>query len=88
MAFKNSSLKALQKLKDEDVKNAIYEAILDVEQASNLIDIRNIKKLKGYTSYFRIRAGNHRIGIKWEEEEKTLYFVTFDHRKDIYKKFP
>lgn len=88
VGFKNSFLKALQKLKDEDVKNAIYEAILDVEQSESLPEIRNIKKLKGYTSYFRIRVGNHRIGIKWEEDEKTLYFVTFDHRKDIYKKFP
>lgn len=88
VAFKNSFLKVLQKLKDEDVKNAIYEAILDAEQSVSLAEIRNIKKLKGYTSYFRIRIGNHRIGLKWEEDEKTLYFVTFDHRKDIYKKFP
>ncbi|WP_064197586.1 MULTISPECIES: type II toxin-antitoxin system RelE/ParE family toxin [Emticicia] len=88
VGFKNSFLKALQKLKDEDVKNAIYEAILDVEKSDSLTEIRNIKKLKGYTSYFRIRVGNHRIGIKWEEDEKMLYFVTFDHRKDIYKKFP
>ena len=80
VGFKNSFLKALQKLKDEDVKNAIYDAIFDAEQSESLTEIRNIKKLKGYTSYFRIWVGNHRIGIKWEEDEKTLYFVTFDHR--------
>ena len=54
VGFKNSFLKALQNLKDEDVKNAIYDAILYAEQSESLTEIRNIKKLKGYTSYFRI----------------------------------
>jgi mRNA-degrading endonuclease RelE of RelBE toxin-antitoxin system len=34
-----------------------------------------------------LRAGDYRIGLKWDEEEKILYFVTFNHRKDIYKAF-
>ena len=88
IAYKNSFLKSLQKLKEADIKEAIFEAIVNAEQAEVLMEIRNIKKLKGYTSYFRIRVGNYRIGMKWEESEKTLYFVTFDHRKDIYKNFP
>ncbi|MFN3847884.1 MAG: type II toxin-antitoxin system RelE family toxin [Spirosomataceae bacterium] len=84
--FKNSFLKELQKLKDQSLKDAIFQVIIDVENATNLNDIPNIKKLKGYSNYFRIRVKDYRIGLKLENE--TLFFVTFDHRKDIYKRFP
>jgi mRNA interferase RelE/StbE len=84
--FKNSFLKELQKLKEQSLKDAIYEAILNVENASNLSDVPNLKKLKGYSCYFRIRVKDYRIGVKFENE--TVFFVTFDHRKDIYKRFP
>lgn len=88
VAFKSSFLKALQKLKDEELREGIYNSILDAENATTIRNIANLKKLKGYSSYYRIRVKNHRIGLKWEEDEQTLYFVIFDHRKDIYKKFP
>ena len=88
IAFKNSFLKALKKLKDKSLKEGIFEAISIVEDAETLDVIPNLKKLKGYTVYFRMRIGDYRIGLKWEDDEQTLYFVIFDHRKDIYKKFP
>jgi mRNA interferase RelE/StbE len=88
IAFKNSFLKALNKLKDKSLKENIFEAISVAEEAETLDVIPNLKKLKGYTVYFRMRIGDYRIGLKWEDDEQTLYFVTFDHRKDIYKKFP
>lgn len=88
IAFKSSFLKAIKKLKDVSLQEAIFEVINHVEQVENLTDIKNIKKLKGYSIYYRIRVGNYRIGLKWEETEGLLYFVTFEHRKDIYNKFP
>lgn len=88
IAFKNTFLKALNKLKDASLKENIFEAISVAEEAETLDVIPNLKKLKGYTVYFRMRIGDYRIGLKWEDDEQALYFVTFDHRKDIYKKFP
>ena len=88
IAFKNSFLKALNKLKDKSLKETIFEAISFAEEAETLDVIPNLKKLKGYTVYFRMQIGDYRIGLKWDEDEQTLYFVTFDHRKDIYKKIP
>jgi mRNA interferase RelE/StbE len=88
IAFKNSFLKALNKLKDKSLKENIFEAILVAEEAETLDVIPNLKKLKGYTVYFRMRIGDYRIGLKWEDDEQVLYFVTFEHRKDIYKTFP
>ena len=84
--FKKSFLKELKKLKDADLKNAISQCILEVEKAKNLDQIKNFKKLTGYKVYYRIRIGDYRIGVKVQDE--IVYFVVFEHRKDIYKGFP
>jgi hypothetical protein len=55
IAFKNSFLKAIKKLRDKSLKDDIFDAINAAEQAEGLDDIPNIKKLKGYTVYYRIR---------------------------------
>ena len=44
VAFKNSFLKSLQKLKDEDLKEAIIEVIAEIEQSDKLTEISNLKK--------------------------------------------
>ncbi|MDI1355227.1 MAG: type II toxin-antitoxin system RelE/ParE family toxin [bacterium] len=84
--FKKSFLKELKKLKNKGLKKNISDCIIEVESANNLSQIKNIKKLRGYDSHFRIRVGDYRIGLKVEGE--TVYFAAFDHRKDIYKSFP
>jgi mRNA interferase RelE/StbE len=84
--FKKSFLKELNRLNDNQLKQKIVDCILQVEVAQNLAEIKNIKKLKGFESYFRIRINDYRIGIKIEND--TVNFVVFEHRKDIYKTFP
>ena len=84
--FKKSFLKELQKLRKKGLKNSIAECIVQVESAQTINQIRNIKKLTGFDDYYRIRIGDYRIGLKIDAE--TVYFVVFEHRKDIYKKFP
>ena len=53
---------------------------------NSLSQIKNLKKLKGQTKYFRIRSGDYRIGLYIENQ--VIEFTTIDHRKDIYKHFP
>ena len=84
--FKKSFLKDLQKLRDKKLKNEIAECIAQVESANNLTQVKNLKKLAGYDVYYRIRVGAYSIGIKVERD--LVYFVVFDHRKDIYRGFP
>jgi mRNA interferase RelE/StbE len=84
--FKKSFLKELKKLKNKSLKNAIQECIFQVESAEDLTQIKNIKKLSGYDFYYRIRVGDYRIGVKIEN--KTVFFVVFEHRKNVYKEFP
>lgn len=86
VAFKKSFLKELNKLRNKTLQDSIANCILQVELAEDLSRIKNIKKLKGYDFYYRIRVGDYRIGIKAEGD--TVYFVVCEHRKDIYKGFP
>jgi mRNA interferase RelE/StbE len=84
--FKKSFLKDEKKIKNNKLKSLIAECIIQVESAENIISIKNLKKLSGYDAYFRIRIGDYRIGVKIEKN--VVYFVVFEHRKEVYKKFP
>ena len=65
---------------------------LSVRLLEKLETLRNIpvpsdaKSIIGEHGVFRIRIGDYRIGLKIENE--IVYFVVFEHRKDIYKEFP
>ena len=58
----------------------------EVETIDKLDQIPDIGKLKGFNNYFRIRFGNYRAGVKYEN--KTIHFERLIHRKDIYKFYP
>lgn len=86
VAFTKKFLKQINALHSKKIKKEILLVISEVETAATLSDIKNLKKLSGYTSHFRIRIGDYRIGLFLNNN--TLEFSAFDHRKDIYKYFP
>jgi len=86
--FKRSFKEDLKKIKDKKILQKVKELINEIEKVRNLSSIQNIniKKIKGYEDFYRIRIGNYRIGIKIEGDK--VIFVRILHRKDIYKYFP
>jgi len=47
---------------------------------------KNIKKLKGYSpETWRYRIGNTRLFYSCQEQEKIVYILTIDLRKDAYR---
>ena len=78
--------KDTKKIKDKKLLAKIADTIKQVQASSESDEIKNLKKLKGSHSYFRIRIGNYRIGISIEGD--TVDFIRFLPRKDIYKYFP
>jgi mRNA interferase RelE/StbE len=84
--FKTSFLKAIKKVKDIQLKDDIIRAIINVESAEDIKQISQLKKLKGYHHYYRIKIGNYRIGIKIDSG--IVFFVDVDHRNNIYRIFP
>lgn len=84
--FRDSFAKDLKSIKDKDLSNRVRDIIEAVEKADSLAQLSNLKKLKGGGNYFRVRAGDYRVGIAIEND--TVIFVRFLNRKDIYKYFP
>ena len=84
--FRKSFEKDLLKILDADLFQRIQEAIEHVENAEKLNEVSNLKKLKGDGDYYRIRLGDYRIGIKFNDG--IVSFVRILHRKEIYRYFP
>lgn len=84
--FLKSFLTDIEKLNDKRLKEKIKACILDIENANTLDDIPNIKKLKGYSTAFRFRIGDYRLGFY--KDENTIELARFVKRNDIYKVFP
>lgn len=86
LRFDKSFEKDIRKLSDGDVLKRLKERILLLKSANTLAEIPELKKIKGYAGYYRIRIGDYRLGV--ELEDQTVALVRFLHRKEIYRKFP
>jgi mRNA interferase RelE/StbE len=84
--FKSSFAKDLKSIKSKPVLDAVAQLIERVEAAQSLRAIPDVKKLQAKGNYYRIKLGDHRIGITASKDEIT--FVRCLNRKDIYRYFP
>jgi mRNA interferase RelE/StbE len=78
--------KQVAKCQDLKIRNKLFLIINELSDAPDLTRIKNIKKLKGHHSMYRIRLQDYRIGIMLQG--KKVILAAFDHRSDIYKYFP
>lgn len=76
----------VERLRDEKLRIEVANTVRLVMAAESLQEIPKIKKLSGFKTAFRIRTGNYRIGILYQNG--VVFFVAFAHRKDIYRQFP
>ncbi len=63
LKFDRSFLKSVEKIKDASLKRKIAAAIDEVESAIDLGEVKQLKKLQGYKTYYRIKVGDYRKGI-------------------------
>jgi len=59
----------------------------EIPRLDDLFAQLDIKKMKGYRSYYRIRVGDYRIGCKLEHGDQ-ITFYRVKSRADIYRLFP
>ena len=78
--------KDINKISDKRLASHVSIALEEIEKATMLSDLRNIKKLIAKGNYYRMRIGNYRLGFKAEND--TIILLRFMHRKDIYSYFP
>jgi len=86
VCFESSFERDLKKIKDRQLLKRVKETIYEVKKAENSGQVRNLSKLTGYKSLYRIRIGDYRIGIDLVQDK--IIFTRFLHRKEIYKYFP
>jgi len=79
-------LKELTTLPEKERKKIEKFVFKDTANYLMLSQIPNLGKLKGYRNYYKIRFGDYRIGLRYEDD--TLIFERVLHRKDIYKYYP
>jgi mRNA interferase RelE/StbE len=84
--FTASFLRDLKAVKIKSILRKVKALIIELENANNLRDIKNVKYIVDSKIYYRIRIQDHRIGLKYENNKVTL--IRCLDRKNIYKKFP
>lgn len=87
--FKNSFIKDFSSL-PANIKNEIREICVEIfPKLKSLANFKehNIKKISGFSKYYRIRIGEYRVGFK-KDADGSIVFMRTRHRKDIYKVFP
>ncbi len=83
--IKKQFLKDIENI-PKNIKIEIVRIIELIEIAASLQELPNLKKLKGYSNYYRIRIGQYRMGIALVEDAVVL--SRFLHRKEVYRFFP
>jgi mRNA interferase RelE/StbE len=85
--FTKSFARDLRKLNNDKIfLTRVQKVIEAVEQAEDIFQISNLKKLKSEGNYYRIRCGAYRIGITIKSDLVT--FIRILPRKEIYRYFP
>ena len=77
----------VSKVRDKKILQTLYDFIPAIEGAKSIQEIRHIKKIEGYGSFYRIKLGDYRLGIEKISSHEIL-LSRFLHRKDIYRYFP
>jgi len=86
ISFKKIAIKDINNLPNQD-KEEITEILFnDLPEINSIHEINNLVNIKGYKHYYRIRTGNYRIGLKYENNRIVIMRVL--HRKEIYRFFP
>ena len=78
-------------IKDADklpanIQRQLVLIISNLQNAKQLTQIKDCKKIKGSKTAYRIKLRQYRIGFFFEDE--TIELVRVLGRKDIYKYFP
>jgi len=85
--FRKSFERDLKQLKgNRPIRTRLRRVIEQLETAETIETLANVRRMQGWTDYYRIRIGDYRLGVKVEGD--TVEVLRFLHRRDIYRRFP
>ncbi len=86
LEYRKKFLKELSKILAGERLRIENFAFKELPKANSIFELGRVEQMKGYPSYFKIRFGQYRIGLKMKDDRLILERVL--HRKDIYRHFP
>lgn len=84
--YRKKFLKELSKIPLKirlQIEDFVFEELPSLESITQSM---KIEKMKGYSSYYKTRFGEYRVGLKVEVNKVILERVL--HRREIYRYFP
>ena len=76
----------LRRLRNSSVARSIEQIISELKAVSSLTEVRGVRRLRGEGRHYRIRIGEHRLGIT--QDDDTIILRRLLHRSEIYRYFP
>ena len=76
----------LRRLRNPTLAHNIEQIIAELKAASSLAEVRGVRRLRGEGRHYRIRIGEHRLGIT--QDGDTIILRRLLHRSEIYRNFP
>jgi mRNA interferase RelE/StbE len=72
--------------RNTNAKKKLLGLIEELKSIDSLHHLHDVRKIEGYESYYRLRVGDYRLGVK--VSGTTIELIRFLHRKEIYRRFP
>lgn len=85
--FDKSFAKSLKGINNGSLKRKMEQTILTLEKSLSISQVPHIKKMVGFSNYYRLRIGDYRIGMELINSQKVRLIIVA-HRKEIYRYFP
>ena len=69
------------------IRNKIETFVFEeLPQLQSVYESKRIEQLRGYSAFHKIRFGDYRVGLMYENDR--VIFERALHRRDIYRYFP
>ncbi len=86
ITYTKTVYKDVQKIKNSKLIGRLDKAIHRIKEANGIEDLKQVRKMKGHATAYRMRIGEFRLGFYLEDDIVEL--ARFVKRNDIYKVFP
>lgn len=77
--------KSVRKQLDKLSNNIRLRALAKIRLLAEVPRPDGVKKLKGYSSQYRLRVGSYRIRYDIDDEQRIIKILQCKHRRDVYK---
>jgi mRNA interferase RelE/StbE len=83
--YTNAFIKDVKKSSPE-IQSQVRNLVEEIRKVDRLVELPNVKKMRGFSNAFRIRLGEYRVGVFLENG--TVILARMLHRKEVYRYFP